>query len=97
MSQDNRRQTRKKFTEQICAESLLTGASQKSVVAREFSGVNISDGGLGIITAHQWAVGDVIKLSLPLKGLGITVPVFTEVLWIKPFEDNYLAGLRFLA
>jgi hypothetical protein len=34
---------------------------------------------------------------MPVKEMEITIPVLAQVIWSKPDDDHFRAGLRFLA
>lgn len=60
-------------------------------------GVDISPGGMGLTTDYPLKEGDVLKLYLPVAAGHASVPVFTEVIWLRPSDREFRAGLRFLA
>jgi hypothetical protein len=96
MSPENRKVNRKHFSEEISFESMVTGQSRRSLLCRNGSSMDVSNGGLGLVVPYETTKGEILKLLLPLKSLGVAVPVFAEVMWVKPFEQSYKAGLRFL-
>jgi hypothetical protein len=96
MGQENRRIDRKSFSEEINFESMLTGENSKGIVYRTGSSTDISSNGLGLTDPYKATEGEILKLLIPFKALGISVPVFAEVMWVRPFEHHYKAGLRFL-
>jgi hypothetical protein len=59
-------------------------------------GVDISDGGIGLVTHHGLRRGDVVKLYIPLGAAQANVPVYCLVMWIMTTGQNFKAGLRFL-
>ena len=97
MGQESRRIHRKGFSEEIAFESMLTGENRKGVVCLNGASTDISNGGLGLVAPYEAKQGEILKLMIPLRGLGVAVPVFAEVMWVQPFEASYKAGLRFLA
>jgi hypothetical protein len=62
----------------------------------EVEGLDISSGGVGIVAAHSFRVGEVVKLEYDLNGGGITLPVYSEVVWCRADGTATRAGLRFL-
>ena len=40
--------------------------------------------------------GDVLKLFFPVGEGDASLPVFSEVMWSRPADGEYRAGLRFL-
>ena len=59
-------------------------------------GIDISSGGIGIATSQALCIGEVVKLEYPLNDSGVTVPVYSEVVWSQMSEKNVRVGLRFL-
>ena len=96
MGQESRRIERIRFSEEINFESMLTGENSKGIVYRAGSSTDISSSGLGLTSPYKAAEKEILKLLIPFRSLGITVPVFAEVMWVQPFEEHYRAGLRFL-
>jgi hypothetical protein len=62
----------------------------------EVYGVDISSGGIGITTPQALRVGEVVKVEYPLNGSGMTLPVYSEVVWTQAAQGTARAGLRFL-
>ncbi len=60
-------------------------------------GVDISRLGIGLSTHNPLRRGDVLKINFPAAGAGISLPVYTEVMWSMLEDGKYRAGLRFLA
>jgi hypothetical protein len=60
-------------------------------------GVDISAGGMGLTTDYQLHTGNVLKLYFPVAAGHAHLPVFTEVIWSRPADGGFKAGLRFLA
>jgi c-di-GMP-binding flagellar brake protein YcgR len=60
--------------------------------------VDISNGGMRIrIKERLFKEGSVIKVLMPVHELKVTVPVLTEVRWVREeMPENYQIGLRFL-
>ena len=75
---------------------MLTGENSKGIIYRNGSSTDISSEGLGLMAPYEMTEGEILKLLIPFKALDITVPVFAEVKWVQPFEQDYKAGLRFL-
>lgn len=59
--------------------------------------VDISSGGLGMITAGMLGLGEVLKLNLAVSGMQVTLPLLAEVMWLRKMNGEYRAGLQFLA
>jgi len=60
--------------------------------------VNVSTGGLCLMTDEALKVGQVLKMALPLPNVDATAPTLAEVRWVKKESSpiSYQAGLRFL-
>lgn len=59
-------------------------------------GIDLSPGGMGLVTGYPLKGGEVVKLLLPVTEGETRVPVYTEVMWSAPSGGEYRAGLRFL-
>jgi len=60
-------------------------------------GLDISSHGLGIETEYHLKEGSVLKCYLPLRETEATIPVFAQVIWVKPADGHFRAGFRFLS
>jgi len=60
--------------------------------------VNVSTGGLCLLTDEALEIGQVLKMALPLPRVDVTAPTLAEVRWVKNEspKSGYQAGLRFL-
>jgi PilZ domain len=58
--------------------------------------INIHAFGVGLINENPVGAGDVLKIYLPVKGTQITLPVFSEVRWVRPNGNRFYAGIQFL-
>lgn len=60
--------------------------------------VNVSTGGLCLLTDEVLKVGQVLKMALPLPSVAATAPTLAEVRWVRKENEkgSYQAGLRFL-
>ena len=60
--------------------------------------VNVSTGGLCLMTDEALKVGQVLKMALPLPTVEATAPTLAEVRWVKKEnpKGDFQAGLRFL-
>ena len=59
-------------------------------------GMDISSGGLGLITKQALTTGSILRLFLPVVPGGPELPVFSEVVWVKRAGSHMETGLRFL-
>jgi hypothetical protein len=62
----------------------------------EVQGIDISSGGIGIATSQALSIGEVVKVEYPLNDSGVTVPVYSEVVWTRMAGGAARVGLRFL-
>jgi Tfp pilus assembly protein PilZ len=62
----------------------------------DVAAVDISSGGVGILTAQALHVGEVVKLEYDLNGGGITLPIYSEVVWCQAVDNGSRIGMRFL-
>ncbi len=58
--------------------------------------MNISSGGIGLSTRCALKRGEVLKLYLPAIARSASLPVFSEVVWVRQAGAYVEAGLRFL-
>jgi len=92
---------RKRNRESIC-RPITFEMSERSTgrfenLLSEGFGVDISNGGIGLITDRPLKEGDVLKILLPAAAVSVNVPIYTEVVWSRPAEGKFRNGLRFLA
>ena len=86
---------RKLFDQPVSFEiSMINGAVKN--IRQNGIAMDISNGGLGLKTDHALPEGSVLKFNIPIKEVEITIPVLAEVMWSKPADDHFRAGLRFL-
>jgi hypothetical protein len=58
--------------------------------------VDISSGGIGLMTDREFQKGEVMELLLPIGVEDTIVPVFAELRWSTLAEGGTRVGLRFL-
>ena len=92
---ETRLHSRKELLKPIVLELFVPFEGQGNVQI-EAMGIDISSGGIGITTRHAMSSGEVMKVSYPLNGDTITLPVYSEVVWSVLNEGGCRAGLRFL-
>jgi hypothetical protein len=63
----------------------------------EGTAVDVSKGGLCLLSKDSMKDTRVVKLSIPLPGLSVHIPALAMVVWEKPFEDAYKVGMKFIA
>ncbi len=85
---------RKGFTQPIRFEISALGTGDYTTFGGE--AVDISPDGLGLLSEYPLVKGMVVRLALPVEGVGTPVPVFAEVSRVVPVSNRHRAGLRFL-
>lgn len=58
-------------------------------------GVDISHGGIGLITDCSLEEGNLLKLYFPVAEVKINLPVYAQVVWVMPARGKFRAGLCF--
>jgi len=61
----------------------------------DVEGFDISSGGIGILATHELHIGEVVKVDYTLND-GITLPIYSEVIWCELNEGRSRIGMRFL-
>lgn len=97
MTPEQRKDIRREYLKEISFESMIAERDKNNVVCRNGHSADISHGGLGLVTSHKSIEGEILKLSVPFNDPDITLPVYAEVIWVKPHREYYKTGLRFLA
>jgi hypothetical protein len=96
MALERRKNVRQPYGKEIDFEAMIAGARKPGVTRHSAHCLNISQGGMGITSRFKPREGEVVKLSIPLKK-HVNLPVFAEVVWMKPEADAFRAGMRFLS
>jgi hypothetical protein len=60
-------------------------------------GCDISEQGLSLLTDCFLGQGEILKLHIPLAEDRASVPVFSDVRWVRPESEGFRVGLQFLA
>jgi hypothetical protein len=94
---DKRSADRMSYTQAVTLELSVMESGQLGNVHRSGVGVDISLTGMGLKTDQALSKGEVLKVSLPVGAMEINMPVYSEVMWTRPEDGGYRAGLRFLA
>lgn len=84
-----------------CPVSFITLGDMKyppNDVAKEAETADISNGGMKIrLKGQSLKEGAMIQVRIPISELTVTVPVLTEVRWVREeMPEDYQIGLRFL-
>ncbi len=96
MTSNTRVNSRHLYPEKIRFETMAMGPKKVRPAHYRAHCLNISQGGLGFSTYHALGEREVVRLSLPFRDFGITLPVLAEVLWVKPSSRYYRVGVRYL-
>lgn len=87
---------RKNFNRTVEFELSAIEEGRGENIHKSAEAVNISSGGIGLRTACVLHRGEILKLNLPVISGGATLPVFSEVVWVRQAGTRVEAGLRFL-
>jgi hypothetical protein len=58
--------------------------------------LDISSGGIGLSTTYTLKRGEILKVFLPAIAKSASLPIFSEVVWVRQSGGQVEAGLRFL-
>ena len=94
---ENRQRRRENIGQSIAFEMSERTTGRFENLLKEGFGVDISNGGIGLITDQPLKEGDVLKLLFPVNATSANIPVYTEVMWSNPVGGGFRIGLRFLA
>lgn len=81
------------FTSCTSLDADTAGSEYKA----EGTAVDVSKGGLCLLSKNSMKDTRVVKLSIPLPGLSVEIPALAMVVWETPFEDAYKVGMKFIA
>jgi Tfp pilus assembly protein PilZ len=93
----NRAYKRKLINQSVNFELSCLRKERLGTVYKSGEAINISSGGISLSTAYALKQGEILKLYLPAIARSATLPVLSEVVWVKQAGSNVMAGLRFLA
>jgi hypothetical protein len=89
--------TRRKYEHSVSFDLVGEKPEYYQNVSRDGSGVDISPGGIGVMTDHPLEKGKVVRLMLPVVDGKTNIPVFSIVRWTKVAESQFRVGFQFLA
>ncbi|OGQ98105.1 MAG: hypothetical protein A2521_10975 [Deltaproteobacteria bacterium RIFOXYD12_FULL_57_12] len=92
---EKRRSERSEFRQTLELELSAVRETDALSVRRAF-GLDISSGGMAMVTDVALAEGEIVRLLDPKSSAGFDLPVFAEVRWAVPANGHWRAGLRFL-
>ena len=93
---EKRSKIRLAFRRSILFEKIAAELDRMKNIRRNGICFDISEGGLGMAADYPFIKGEVIKLFLPASKVDTPLPVFAQVMWARPSENRFRAGLRFL-
>jgi hypothetical protein len=97
--QDEKRTSERfSYSKTVTYKALGIAGSPPEKVPVQVKSVNVSSGGMRIrMNKRLLTEGSIIQMNLPVPQLNISIPVLTEVKWIKEKKLNlYYIGLQFL-
>jgi len=87
---------RRELGRRFMLERWIPGGEQVTNSNFEVEAVDISPGGIGIATTQKLHVGEVVRIEYALASDGVTLPIYSEVMWSTAENGRPRAGLRFL-
>jgi hypothetical protein len=97
LKRDRRRARRNTFSKTIAFELLAPTTSRLEPVKGDGMTVDISEGGVAIAAKQHLMAGSVMKLLIPIDTFGTLLPVLAKIVWSKPKDNLFHAGLQFLS
>ncbi len=95
-NQKKRAFKRKIFHRPVSFELSAIEESRRENTQKSGEAINISSGGLSLSTTYALKHGEILKLYLPAIARSASLPVFSEVVWVRQAGAHVEAGLRFL-
>jgi len=86
---------RKSICKAVTIEMSVTQYAQLGKLPETGLGVDISHGGIGLITECLLEEGNLLKLYFPVAETKTNLPVYAQVMWAKPANGKFRAGLSF--
>jgi len=93
---EKRRIRRKKFSHRLALDLVAEKAREVKNILIQGVGLDISQGGIGLVAEYPLKEGKLVRLFVPVQGKKTMVPVFSIIKWSKPMESQFRAGLQFL-
>lgn len=62
----------------------------------EGKAVDISEGGICLITKEAMYENQIVKINIPIPGIPVQTPALAMVRWTRPYHDRHKAGLMFV-
>jgi len=86
---------RKTICKAVTLETSMANYSPGSIHLETGLGVDISQGGIGLITECLLVEGNLLKLYFPVAETKTSLPVYAQVMWAQPANGKFRAGLSF--
>ena len=94
--QEKRANNRKNFQRPVSFELNCAGKGWSENIRQNGEALDISSGGIGLSTTYALKRGEILKVYLPAIARSASLPVFSEVVWVRQAGAHVEAGLRFL-
>lgn len=91
---EKRRYYRIQIKKNLCFE--LFNENSKNNALYDGCCIDISQGGICILTDFYLKKGDIIKLLIPINSLNLTNPIIAKVIWTRYEKGCYRTGLEFV-
>jgi len=93
---DQRKHARVSWKAQMVAQELPSDVTSPSFkIAAEV--INISEGGMCVVTELPMEAATVLQCEMKLPGVGIRIPTVMQVTWVAIGDgDKYVLGLRYV-
>ena len=93
---DHRLAPRKVFDQTIQLERNRLFTGENSAIFEIGQTIDISPLGIGIKTEVPLQPKEMVRVYLPAQAVDIPLPVFSEVKWVKSYNQHYRVGLQFM-
>jgi len=94
--EENRLTPRQPFEQTVQLERSLLFTGENTPVHEIGQTLDICPRGLCIKTEAPLQPKEMVRVYLPVQAVDIPLPVFSEVRWVKPHNQHYMAGLQFM-
>ncbi|HEY5512213.1 MAG TPA: PilZ domain-containing protein [Geomonas sp.] len=93
---ERRSNGRQTLRQAVSFELSLVESGRLDNIVEQGMGVDLSPGGMGMITQYPLKCGEVVKLLFPVTEDETRLPVFSEVMWSTSSAGEFRVGFRFL-
>lgn len=62
----------------------------------EGQAVDISKGGICLVTKEELSKNQILKINIPMPGMSVQTPALAMVRWTRPHQDGYKVGMMFV-